>query len=107
MDKQLLDDVKDFVSRHSGVSFHKLFAPTRLREELYVNGDHAREMMQAFEREFGVDMSAFHFADYFAPSSWNPLVAIGNLFSPKDLKTLMISDLEQAARLGKWIENRS
>lgn len=103
MDRQLLDDVKDFVSRHSGVSFHKLFAPTRLREELLVNGDHARQMMNAFEEEFGVDMSAFHFNDYFTTPTWNPLTMLGNLFSSQEFKTIMISDLEQAVRLGKWI----
>ena len=113
----MLARVITFVSDQTGVPRSDLGPGTMLRLHLDIDGNLALAFLDAFQRRFSVDMSAFRFAAYFHDDKQilllSPLLEFIrrcvrriahrlNLCHPGPQITL--SDLARAARRGRWPE---
>ncbi len=123
------DHIADFAAKERAISKSKLSPGTRVGEGLQIVGDDAEEFLQSFAEKFNVNFSAFEFHQYFPgeataemhhyllntkKTSFNPIFRLINqaersfwrIFS-KDtsFKTITLQDLENAAKLGKWLNN--
>jgi len=61
----LTERVRQFVSDRTGARLDRVQLETRLRADLGVDGDDARELLDAFSREFDVDPSGLQFDEHF------------------------------------------
>lgn len=62
-------------------------------ESLVTNAD---ELMEAFGKEFGVDLATFKHVKHFGPEAW------GMSALKKPVQPIKISDLVRAAELHRW-----
>lgn len=98
-----LDHVSDCVlralARKTGLSVEDIRPESRLFHDLGLGGDDAAELLDAFERDFTVDMSEFDFSTYF-PSEPN-LFSI--FVSPGPKKELTVQALIQGVANRKLV----
>jgi acyl carrier protein len=122
-DVTLYSRVKSFIEDQTNVRSDELSPDTRIYHDLGVTGDDADEFLEAFRREFGVDMANFNFDDHFTPelSAFAPLSPFFWLFMltptyrkmmkrPRDAKRkfmvipVTVMDLVKAAKEGNWLD---
>ena len=72
MDKDVLDRVTRMVARFAGCPTDKLNGETVLEADLGITGDDASEFLEAYSRDFEVDLSGFEFYRHFDAEGWNP-----------------------------------
>ena len=116
-DDDMLTQVIEFVAKQTGVPRSDLGPDTMLRFHLDIDGNLAIAFLDAFQRHFSVDMSAFRFTDYFRNDKQillpSPLLEFilrcvrriahrQNRYHPGPQITL--GDLARAARRGRWQE---
>jgi acyl carrier protein len=89
-----------FVRRHTTASKQPLDSSTQLARDLGMDGADAYEFLDAFAREFGVDMSSFEFARYFGPEGLDPVLLLAK--KKADLRPINIGDLIEAAKSKTW-----
>ncbi len=73
---------------------------TRIEKDLGVTGDDAAELIEAFAKEFQVDVSHFKFHDYFGPEGMDFFCEYPD---SQSRKKLTIADLEEAVHLCKLV----
>jgi hypothetical protein len=104
MNQEIFEKVCAFVAEHRSVKKGELTEQTELLK-LGMDGDDAREFMEAFSDKFAVDMSEFEFSKHFGPEGFNPIYYFYCLlFSRDKLRQLPITlgDLTKAAQNKKW-----
>ncbi len=111
MCEDMFKRVESFVLRSWPASKGPLSPDTRLLEDLGMDGTDAAEFMEAFSKEFNVDMSEFEFDKHFGPEGFSPLDLfdivycwLGRIFK-KDLSgdiAITLRDLVSAAEAKKW-----
>lgn len=69
MDVILADRVRSFVCDFWNQRPDRLRSATRLEEDLGMTGDDAAEFLEAFARQFEVDLAALEFHKHFGPES--------------------------------------
>jgi hypothetical protein len=94
--------IVEMASAQSGIPPEDLSATSDLRRDCGLYGGDALEFIQAFSREFNVDMAHFRFDDYFESEGyaihlWRAVLGQSKSFTP-----LPISALVKIAKLGKW-----
>ncbi len=113
MCEDMFKRVESFVLKFRPGSKGPLSADTRLLDDLGMDGDDAVEFMEAFSKEFDVDMSEFEFDKHFGPEGFGPVDLFYILFSlvgrifRKDFDLLghisiTLRDLVSAAKAKKW-----
>lgn len=98
--------VKELVAKQRWEYDFPLTRDTTLQKDLKMWGDDAFEFIDAFGKEFGVDLSEFDIKKYFRPEGDIILPAIiGAISTGKKRKylPLTLGDLEQAIEKGKLI----
>lgn len=77
---------------------------TQLARDLGMDGDDASEFLEAFSKQFAVDMSAFRFDAFFGPEAGpNPFVFLAALLGwRRKLHPITVADLAAAAAAHKW-----
>ncbi len=81
MSDQLEEAVKDFVAKHAGAGAEMLQLQTTLFGDLGVDGDDGPRLIEAFAKEFDVDISGFNPSDHFGPEAGPfPLCFVIQLF---------------------------
>ena len=115
MNHVTIDDIVRFVIEQAGP-----FEPWRkplAREsvidvDLKIDGDDAKELMVAFFKRFNVDPGNYEFDNYFEAEAVQLHKALLGLFQwvtgrpTKFNEKLTLGDLERAARLGKFADDR-
>lgn len=107
MERDQFENVLQFVAKYCSVGVDKLKPVTSLFVDLGVDGDDADEFMQAFSRQFGVDISEFNFSQHFGPEAGcNPIVSLFRsvLRHTPQVTPITIEDLVEAAQSKKWKE---
>ena len=105
MSEDTIEQVSRFVAATTERCPADLLPQTRLLHDLGLDADDAEEFLDAFAREFHVDMSGFPFQRYFgseldAGIRWCTRKIFGDRGVGKAALTLQ--DLAVAARTGKW-----
>jgi hypothetical protein len=78
-EQALYNRILDFVSSETTTRSQNLSGSTDIAKELGVEGDDAVEFMIKFQKEFGVDLSNFHFDQYFGGEGFNLIPFIKSL----------------------------
>lgn len=79
-------------------------ARTELFRDLGIDGADAAELLDAYARQFHVDMTSFDFSSAFGPEAGPSLISLfRTIFGKKARRTAVsIGDLVAAARTGVW-----
>jgi acyl carrier protein len=100
-----IEEIKEFTAKTLAIPVNKISEETSLFHDLGVDGDDAQDFLNEFSRVFGVNMSKFHYSEFFgsegAPS---PLAFIKEILMEahyKQKKRLRVIDLFQAANTGE------
>lgn len=104
MSEDAFEKIRSFVSEFRRVRKNKLSLDTDIYK-LGLDGDDAREFMEAFGFKFGVDMTEFEFSKHFGAEGFNPFYFLYCLlFDRKKLHRIPITlrDLTEAAKNMKW-----
>src|SRR3954462_15694735 len=99
----LEDRIRALVAEHTGVGPEKIRPETDVVDDLRIYGDDVWELVEAFSREFSVEMAGFRWYHHSGPEGCNPLW----LFSPpwwarQAHVPIRLSDLVESARRGTW-----
>jgi hypothetical protein len=104
MNSDAYDAVIRFVSEFTGYDSTRIQGPTRLGEDLGVDGDDAAEFMRDFAARFSVDLAGFEFGRHFGPeAAWNPVAAVYHFIAGNQLQPIRVERLVEAAERGTWI----
>lgn len=90
---EVFSRIVNFVILHRWYYDFPLTRTTELYKDLLIYGDDAEEFLQAFSKEFNVDISNFNIGEYFLNE--------GVHFFGKKKKVLTLADLEKAIETGK------
>jgi Protein of unknown function (DUF1493) len=109
---ELYDDVVAFVAKETAIRVDRIRPDTTLVGDLGITGDDGIELLEAFSRRFGVDMSGCDCRRYFGlEGGGSPLaffVWLSYLFKPgtpeskAGLQPITITDLVRAAESHRW-----
>jgi len=99
------------VARETGVSPARIAADTALADDLGVAGLDGAELLAAIGREFGMDLSAIDWAEYFGEelardplcAAWRDFVRV-HAAPPPPAPALRIRDLALTIERGLWVE---
>jgi len=109
--QSLPERVVAFVSEQLAVRADRISMATTIFGDLHTDGDDGVELLEAFGKEFSVDMSGCDPSRYFGPEEcvpWAPIYWIVLAFSkgsPEEcarLQSISIADLVSAAERGRW-----
>src|SRR5262245_56171924 len=69
--QDLADRVRALVAQERAMPLSKIHLTSRLEEDLGMTGDDSAEFLEAFAKEFGVDLSGIDFHKHFGPEGCN------------------------------------
>jgi acyl carrier protein len=114
MDAELFDRVADFVARELGVRRERIRPETLVEDDLGCSGYDAADFIEAFAREFGLDLTGFEFDRHFGPEEaatpWSLLrglaiwAATGRRGDPSP-DPVTVARLAKAAARGRWADS--
>lgn len=91
------------LAREQGYPLARITRATRLQEDAGMDGDDAVEFLEAYEREFRVDLTSFRFYHHFGPEGCNPFwLFVRPWWARVAHLPLTVGDFEDAARAGRW-----
>jgi acyl carrier protein len=102
-----------FVSKQLAVRRDRISMATTIFGDLHTDGDDGVELLEAFGKEFSVDMSGCDPSRYFGPEGcvpWAPIYWIvlalrkGSAEERARLQSISIADLVHAAERGRWAD---
>jgi acyl carrier protein len=94
----IAESVLSLVADYTGCRREQLNLDTALNQDLGVDGDDACELLDAFAKKFGVDLSRFHYDRYFGSEAGGlPVLGFGSSCAP-----LTIRDLVQMVDQRTW-----
>jgi hypothetical protein len=99
MNDSIFNDIKSFVEKVRWKYPFELQRETRIEQDLGITGDEAYEFIDAFSKQFSVDVTNFRFDSYFELEGDWILPALVRFFSSKKREVKMVltlSDLEKA-----------
>jgi len=100
-----IEEIQDFTSKMLAIPVKKISEEASLFHDLGVDGDDAQDFLNEFSRVFGVNMSKFHYSEFFgsegAPSPLEFIKEILMKTHYKQKKRLRVIDLFQAANTGE------
>lgn len=104
--------VIECVARSAGLSAELMRQNRNFEVNFDVDGDDGDELMMAYGKEFGVDLSNFTFSDYFgAEGVVDPISLVLALFERPNARSarrkLTIGNLVESARKGRWEETEA
>ncbi len=109
MDDEVNPELVAFLCQETGSAPNKIRRQTQLRRDLGVEGDDGVELIEAFGRRFGVDVSGCTLGLYFGPEgSVGPielLLWIGWAITRQlpRFVPITVDDLEASIRAKRWI----
>jgi acyl carrier protein len=106
MDHVYRYQVVRWLSSHLAISREKVGLELSLFHDLGVTGDDACELMAAFSKHFGVDLTEFHFEHHFTNEGYDPTQALHSLISDRRNQPripLTVADLIEAAKKRAWL----
>jgi hypothetical protein len=99
----LVDAIRRFVALQAGVPVEKVTLETRLNEDLGVDGDDMDEIVEAFGREFRVDVSGYRWEHHADPEGCNPLwIVFRPWWTRVERIPIHLRDLVASAEGGVW-----
>jgi len=112
--RSLAKRVIAFVAKELGVRADRISPQTTIFGDLNTDGDDGDELLEAFGREFSVDMSQCDPSRHFGPEGSGPqalatwIVHASRSGSPEQragLKPITISNLIRSAESGRWVDD--
>ena len=107
MKEELLQTVRIFISKFSGISETRIFENSNLEEDLNIYGEDAVELINIYGKEFSIDVSKFLAADYFSDDGGIRLQFFMKLLRGKrkiQKKTLTVAHLVKGIISGRLDE---
>ena len=95
------DKIKEFVVKERGRYRKPLSRNTTLEKDLKICGDDSDEFIEAFGKEFQVDISEFDLAKYFASEGSFALMKLTLFGIDTGNPPITLGDLEKAVHSGK------
>ncbi len=114
MREDMYERIASFVSKVWHQEKSSLSENTRLQHDLGLDGTDAEEFMEAFSKEFNVDMSEFEFDSHFGPEAPPKLTTLVRYLYCRlvggdpsrlvdtELIPITLRDLVSAAKAKKW-----
>lgn len=99
-DTNLFERIVSFLKKETLFRSYDFTRETRIEKDLGVTGDDAAELIEAFAKEFQVDVSRFTFHDYFGPEGIDFFCQYPDL---QTRKKLTVGDLVEAVGIGKLV----
>ncbi len=99
-EEDLYDRIVSFIKKETMVRNVDINSYTQIEKDLGVTGDDAVELIEAFAKEFQVDVSHFMIHDYFGPEG---IDIFGKFPDSQSRKKLTVADLEEAVKQGKLV----
>ncbi len=99
MNDKIFNDIKSFVEEVRWKYPFELQRETRLEQDLGITGDEAYEFIDAFSKQFGIDVTNFRFDNYFELEGDWILPAFVSFFRGKkkeEKMVLTLGELEKA-----------
>jgi acyl carrier protein len=99
MNEHIFDDIKCFIEKLRWKYPFELKRETKIEQDLGITGDEAYEFIDAFSKQFSVDISNFRFEDYFEPEGdWilPTLIRFCTGKKKEKKRVLTLGDLERA-----------
>ena len=110
--KSIEDNLTDLIRVLSGLPKHEVHLRSRILHDLRIGGDDAAELLNAFQREFDVDMTDFRFQDYFPSEVGIGTVELARFIGSKlgvakrpplsRFRSITVADLVLIAEAGRW-----
>ncbi len=92
-----------FVARERGMSPAKVSLESSLFHDLGTDGDDGVELLQAFAREFHVDLGSIRWDQHFGPeAAFNPFCLLSHSWWRRRFLPVTVADLVQCARAHRW-----
>jgi len=101
MESNLFDRIKSFVIKERGKYRKTLTLETTLEKDLRITGDDADEFLEAFSKEFEVDVNHLDTAKYFVSEGTFSLIKLTLFGISTGNPQITLGDLEEAVRKGK------
>jgi len=102
-DAEVLSRIRELLATHAGVPAATVSAETRVWEDLKLYGDDVSELVNAFGKQFNVDLSGYRWYHHTGPEGCNPLWLVRKPWWERKTKIpIAVSDLVESTRLGKW-----
>jgi hypothetical protein len=98
----LFHRLRALVQKFSGRRPDRLLLDADLRKDLGVDGDDAYQLLEAYMKEFSVDMTRFEFKDHFEGEGIRLRGLRWILGITKTYQPVTISRLVEAAKTGRW-----
>lgn len=98
--ESVFERIVSLIKKEAMIRKYDFTLETRIEKDLGVTGDDAAELIEAFAKEFQVDVSRFVFHDYFGPEGTDIFCQYPDA---QTRKKLTIGDLEEAVELGKLV----
>lgn len=100
---EIQERVRSFVAEQLGVRKERLRAESRLLEDFGADGDDFEELIEAFGREFEVDLTGYRWDRHHGPEGFVPSVPFRRPHREKATQIpITVSLLAEAAILGRW-----
>jgi Protein of unknown function (DUF1493) len=99
--------LRTFISEQTGHNTEKILQESRINFDFKIDGDDADDFMQAYSKEFNVDLSEFDFEKYFNTEGTDPIIGffIWLFRSNRTPKSaLYVKDLLLAVDTKKWVK---
>ena len=124
-DDEIMKELVAIASKHTRVPINEIDSASMLGEELGLVGDDAKEFFEECGKRFDLDLSDFHFSDYFPDESTaemhyylgtivrrrNLIVSFFSYFDTgfwgffakkKSYNTVTVQDIFDSVKMGKW-----
>ena len=100
----LFERIATLLEREQGYPRERISTATRLAEDAGMDGDDVGEFLDAYRREFGMELTGFKFYHHFGPEGCNPFWLIVRPWWQRiERMPITVQDLVEAARAGRWL----
>ncbi|GLU51195.1 DUF1493 family protein [Dyadobacter frigoris] len=101
-DNQIFKNIVVIIRKNRGELNNIITPTTSLQKDLGIDGIDAEEILNEYFSLYNIDISEFHFLDYFGEENFNPIMVLRSLFSSKKKKPITVAHLVTCAIKRKW-----
>jgi hypothetical protein len=76
MDSAILERVAAIIAEHRAMELHEVLPSSRLAEDFGLAGDDGLELVKAYSKALGVDITEFQPVPHFGPEASSPIVVV-------------------------------
>lgn len=99
---ELFDRIRELVSEMAGVPVSKIHPDTRLEEDLGMTGIDSADFLEAFAKEFDIDLTGLDFHKHSGPEGCNPFFHTPDWLKDHGNYPVTVDHLVRVAQIGRW-----